>query len=86
MSGRATTETSPTLRNGIAVPPLDLGTKPQHGSARTQVEHRPGHVGITRLVLAYGIPLCETEDVSHSVRIDQVIDEDSTGHVISLHG
>jgi len=66
------------------MPALDLGTKPEHRSAATEVDHRPWHVWVARLVLADRVPVSKTQDLGNVVGVDQVVDEDSSGHKNSL--
>jgi len=62
------------------VPAFDLGSEPEPWPTATEVNHRPRHVGITRLVLADGVSVGETEDLGYIVGVDEVIHEDSSGH------
>lgn len=63
---------------------LDLGPEPEHWPAPAKVDDRTGHVRVARLVLADGVSVGETEDLGDIVGVDQVIDEDSSGHEKSL--
>jgi hypothetical protein len=66
------------------VPALDLGPEPEHRPARTQVDDRARHVGITRLILADGIAVTQPEDFGDITRIDEIVHEHSPGHAKQL--
>jgi hypothetical protein len=36
-------------------------------------------------VLADGVSVCESDDLGDAVRVDEIVEEDTTCHVTSLH-
>lgn len=67
------------------VPSLNLGSKPQARSSSAQIEHGTRHVGIAVEVLADSVSMREADDLGDGVRIDQIVEEDATGHDSSRH-
>ena len=65
-------------------PALDLRPKPQHGTAATEVDHWPGHVRITGLVLAHRVAVRKAEDLGHVASINQIVYEHSVRHAQEL--
>lgn len=68
----------------LAAPSRDVGTKPQPCSTATEIYDRPGHVGIAPLVDAHRRPLGKTEQLSHTLRVDQVFGIDPRAHPASV--
>ncbi len=62
------------------VPSLDLGSQPQAWTTTTEIEYGARHVGIPMHVLTDGIAMSEPQDPGNVVRVDQIIDEHSSGH------
>ena len=62
------------------MPALDLRTKPKARPAGAEVENRSRHVRIATLVLADGVALCQPEDASDLVGVDEVLKDDASGH------
>jgi hypothetical protein len=66
------------------MPSLDLWTQPQAGTARSEVEDWPRHVGIPPLVLADRVAVAQPEDLGDVVSVDEVVDDNSPRHASSL--
>lgn len=66
------------------MPSLDLGPEPEHRPAAAEVNNRPGHLGVSRLILAHGVSVGQTEDLGNVVGVDQVIEKNASGHEIEL--
>lgn len=54
-------------------PGFDLCSSPQHRSLRSQVDDRARHAGVAALVEANAVGLRESEDLSDTAGIDQVL-------------
>jgi hypothetical protein len=67
------------------VPSLDLGSEPEARPATAKIEDGTRHVRVPVQVLAYGVPVSESEDAGHVVCVDQIIDEHTSSHEASLH-
>lgn len=63
-------------------PALDLRAKPKHGAPAPEVEHRPGHVLVPNLILADAVSICQAEDLSDVLSIDEVVNQYSTGALV----
>lgn len=66
------------------MPSLNLWAQPETRTAATEVEDRTRHVGVTVYVLAHGVPMREPEDPCNVVRVDEILDDHSSGHRSSL--
>ena len=73
------------MRGGSRVPPLDLGSQPEHRTTPAQIDYGPRHVGIAGLVRADCVAMREPEDAGNVVGVDEVVDEDAARHEVSLH-
>jgi hypothetical protein len=69
----------------VLVPPLDLGAEPEPWTTRTEIEDRPWHVRPPALVLADGVSMGEAQDPGDIVGVDELIKQDSSSHIASLH-
>jgi len=61
-------------------PPLHLRPQPKHRTSTAEVDNRAGHFLVTRLVLADGVAVGETEDLRHIAGINQLVDDDFARH------
>jgi hypothetical protein len=66
-------------------PTLDFGPEPQLRTAATKIEHRSRHIHISLLIHAHGVPQVQAEDLSDSVRIDQIFGGDVRTRRSSVH-
>lgn len=80
MSGTGATDLDLT-----GMPSLDLRTEPKTWSTATEVKNRARHVVALAQVLAHGVAVLEPEDASDLVRVNQIIDEDTSADGRSLH-
>lgn len=80
------TETGTALGGRRGMPPLYLGTQPEHGPSAAEVDDWTRHVGISGLVLADRVAVSEPEDLSYIMGVDQILDEDAARHDKRLHG
>jgi hypothetical protein len=66
------------------MPTLDRRSQPQARSAGPKIKNRPRHIRIPALVLADGVAVAESEDPGNVVSVDEVVDQNASGHMESL--
>ena len=62
------------------MPALDLRAQLELGSPPAEIHDRARHVWVADLVLADGVPMGNSQDLSDVVSVDKVVYEDSPRH------
>jgi len=65
---------------GSLRPRLDLMPQPELAATATHVDDRSRHLRIPALVATDAVELCESEDLSDGVRVNELIHVDSAAH------
>ena len=66
-------------------PMLDLWSGPQANAALTELDDRPGHIGIAVQIRCDAVPVRQSQQARDAVCIDEVINVDPPAHLQSLH-
>jgi|GEM_PF-6475489 len=66
------------------MPSLDVRSEPEARTSWTEIEDWTRHLLVSPLVLADCVSVAQTEDLGYCVRINQVIEHDSSRHAASL--
>jgi hypothetical protein len=68
----------------LLFPSDDFTSKPELASTLTKVDHGTGHSGVSALVARHGVPLGQSEELRHALRVDDVLCVDEPPHAESL--
>lgn len=67
-------------RRSLGRPALDVLTKPQKWPLGSEVDHGSWHIGVSPLVQAHAVGVCQSQDLGDSACIDEILGIDKGTH------